>query len=356
MKLNEFGTNDVRGVNYYGSAAIQRKQNQLAGNADANLTTKETLGKNIFVNKFIEKATTGLDNALKSGAISATAPVQPTTPASSSSPTSPSPEEIRKQKQAAAISAINAKPTSNQPTQPSQATQFTAATKPSATTMPATNQPAQQKIDPKKAAELKGRLSAGQGLGSKTGGGFQNYVAGSGERMTGVDASKAPIFKKIAREDYQIESKYDKLNAIFESILNEQSPTISSFILDAWKAYLHGVNLSDPQLMAKAQALANQVQATYAKDKGRAALNQLADLAWYASSASAVATGQNKVNDDDDDDNYGAGTQSNLGNIQGTGTMRQAYGQIRKILDKLGKNERAELITALQNTEEKANI
>ena len=50
MKLNEFGTNDVRGVNNYGSAAFQRKQNQRAGNIDANLTTKETLGKNIFVN------------------------------------------------------------------------------------------------------------------------------------------------------------------------------------------------------------------------------------------------------------------------------------------------------------------
>jgi len=36
--------------------------------------------------------------------------------------------------------------------------------------------------------------------------------------------------------------------------------------------------------------------------------------------------------------------------------MRQAYGKVRKILSTLGKNERTELITALQNAEEKANI
>ena len=99
MKLNEFGTNDVRGVNNYGSAAFQRKQNQRAGNIDANLTTKETLGKNIFVNKFIQKASAGLDNALKSGAISATTPIPTTQPTQPTQPTTgPSPEQIRKQK------------------------------------------------------------------------------------------------------------------------------------------------------------------------------------------------------------------------------------------------------------------
>ena len=370
MKLNEFGTNDVRGVNNYGSAAFQRKQNQLAGNADANLTTKETLGKNIFVNKFIQKASAGLDNAVKSGAISATAPVQPTQPTqptqstqptqptqstqptqpTQSTTTGPSPEEIRKQKQAAAVRAIDAKPevsTTKAPTGTAMPT--TPYQIPGLGTNPnQTKSTPQQptKMTPQQTAALKGRLKAGSGATSSPSG-FKDYTAGSGERMTGVDQSGAPIFKKIQRE-----SKFDKLNIIFESIVNEQSPTISSFVLDAWKAYLQGVDLSNPQIMTKAQELANQVQATYAKDKGTAALNQLADLAWYASSASAVSTGQNKVDNDD----YEVSSPSYSGEVQGTGTMIQAYGKVRKILSTLGKNERTELITALQNAEEKANI
>jgi len=203
------------------------------------------------------------------------------------------------------------------------------------------------KMTPQQTAALKGRLKAGSGATSSPSG-FKDYTAGSGERMTGVDQSGAPIFKKIQRE-----SKFDKLNIIFESIVNEQSPTISSFVLDAWKAYLQGVDLSNPQIMTKAQELANQVQATYAKDKGTAALNQLADLAWYASSASAISTGQNRVDNDDD---YEVSSPSYSEEVQGTGTMRQAYGKVRQILSTLGKNERTELITALQNAEEKANI
>ena len=354
MKLNEFGTNDVRGVNNYGSAAFQRKQNQRAGNIDANLTTKETLGKNIFVNKFIQKASAGLDNALKSGAISATTPIPTTQPTQPTQPTTgPSPEQIRKQKQAAAISAIDAKPEATPTKAPVGTTMPTTpyqipglGTNPNQLKVtPQSQQPA--KMTPQQTAALKGRLKAGAGATSSTSG-FKDYTAGSGERMTGVDQSGAPIFKKIQRE-----SKFDKLNLVFESIVNEQSPTISSFVLDAWKAYLQGVDLSNPQIMTKAQELANQVQATYSKDKGITALNQLADLAWYASSASAISTGQNRVDNDDD---YEVSSPSYSGEVQGTGNMRKAYEKVRQILSTLGKNERIELITALQNAEEKANI
>jgi hypothetical protein len=70
-------------------------------------------------------------------------------------------------------------------------------------------QPAQQKMDPNKAAELKGRLKAGQGVGQTAGGGFKNYVAGSQEKFQGADASGAPVFKKLQREGaYGFESKF----------------------------------------------------------------------------------------------------------------------------------------------------
>ena len=72
--------------------------------------------------------------------------------------------------------------------------------------------PAEQpagKLDQKAQNALKARLKAGQGAGAKTGGGFQNYVAGSQEKFQGADASGAPVFKKLQREGaYGFESKF----------------------------------------------------------------------------------------------------------------------------------------------------
>ena len=65
------------------------------------------------------------------------------------------------------------------------------------------------KLDQKAQNALKAKLKAGQGAGAKTGGGFQNYVAGSQEKFQGADASGAPVFKKLQREGaYGFESKF----------------------------------------------------------------------------------------------------------------------------------------------------
>jgi hypothetical protein len=80
------------------------------------------------------------------------------------------------------------------------------------TAAPAQTAPAEQptgKMDPKAQNALKARLKAGQGAGAKTGGGFQNYVAGSQEKFQGADASGNPVFKKLQREGaYGFESKF----------------------------------------------------------------------------------------------------------------------------------------------------
>jgi hypothetical protein len=49
-------------------------------------------------------------------------------------------------------------------------------------------------------ARLQGQRAAGKTTASQTGAGFKNYVGGSEEKMTGVDASGAPVFKKLQRE------------------------------------------------------------------------------------------------------------------------------------------------------------
>lgn len=134
---------------------------------------------------------------------------------------------------------------------------------------------APQKLDPQAAAKLKGRLKAGQGIGKKTGTGFSNYVKGSGERLQGADATGAPVFKKIQRE-----SQYDRLNALFEGLLTE-AETISQFFKRWLPTYMRGIDMSDPHT----QELIQKIQDTYAQDKGKAALTQLANAAYAASFA-----------------------------------------------------------------------
>ena len=140
---------------------------------------------------------------------------------------------------------------------------------------PAAQPTGPQKLDPQAAAKLKGRLKAGQGIGKKTGAGFSNYVKGSGERLQGADATGAPVFKKIQRE-----SQYDRLNALFEGLLTE-AETISQFFKRWLPTYMRGIDMSDPHT----QELIQKVQDTYAQDKGKAALPQLANAAYAASYA-----------------------------------------------------------------------
>lgn len=217
MRLNDFQQRiDEKLENWignYGASAVQQMKNRLSGDTEGELSVAQKMGKNKFVNDFISHAYGTLNSEIQSGRVDPNPPVA-------------------------------------QPTGP-------------------------QKLDPKAAAKLKGKLKAGQGLGKKTGAGFGNYVKGSGERFQGADATGAPVFKKIQRE-----SQYDRLNALFEGLLTE-AETISQFFKRWLPTYMRGVNLSDPHT----QELIQKIQDTYAQDKGKAALTQLANAAYAASFA-----------------------------------------------------------------------
>lgn len=217
MRLNDFQQRiDEKLENWignYGASAVQQMKNRLSGDTEGELSVAQKMGKNKFVNDFISHAYGTLNSEIQSGRVDPNPPVQ-------------------------------------KPTEP-------------------------QKLDPKAAAKLKGKLKAGQGLGKKTGAGFGDYVKGSGERLQGADATGAPVFKKIQRE-----SQYDRLNALFEGLLTE-AETISQFFKRWLPTYMRGVNLSDPHT----QELIQKIQDTYAQDKGKAALTQLANAAYAASFA-----------------------------------------------------------------------
>ena len=77
-----------------------------------------------------------------------------------------------------------------------------------------------------------------------------------------------------------VETKYLKLNNIFEQIVNE-AESISQYLQKWFKQYMHGVNYSSYK--SDIDKMINDVQNTYKKDKGKAALTKLANTAWVLS-------------------------------------------------------------------------
>jgi hypothetical protein len=75
----------------------------------------------------------------------------------------------------------------------------TPAATPATTTPPTGGKLTQAQQDAMK-ARLQGQRAAGKTTASQTGSGFKDYVGGSEEKMAGVDASGAPVFKKLQRE------------------------------------------------------------------------------------------------------------------------------------------------------------
>jgi hypothetical protein len=105
-------------------------------------------------------------------------------------------------------------------------------------------------------------------------------------------SGRNPNASAVTREN----KAFEKLNNIFEGILNVNEAagqSISQYIQGLFLEYLHGVKvpMNDPATVSKFKTLADEVQATYAKDNGKNALTKLADLGW-ALSHSPEATQQ----------------------------------------------------------------
>jgi hypothetical protein len=100
------------------------------------------------------------------------------------------------------------------------------------------------------------------------------------------------LLKENKSNKYVIaESKFYKLNVIFESIINEEGEggkeSIASYLLRWLTQYTNSMgNFSND---AQIKALASQVQATWAKDKGKAALQKMAQNIWSKSRAGGAA-------------------------------------------------------------------
>jgi hypothetical protein len=83
------------------------------------------------------------------------------------------------------------------------------------------------------------------------------------------------------------ESKYTKLNNIFESIMLSEAESISQFLQRWVPTYMRGTDMSDPNT----QALIKGVEDTYQRDQGQAAMKKLATAAFAATRSGAPSGG-----------------------------------------------------------------
>lgn len=392
MKLNELNLSHVIGD--FGASALKQAGNRLTGNAEGNLSVKDKMAKEKFIADFIGRATTNLTSAIQSGLVDPNAQANPaaggTVPSQQGTPQQPetdtgaqkTPDQIRKEKLAIGAQAAQDNMASNPaPTQPGtpeapktpeqiRQEKQAAATQTAQQQMANNPAPTQQsKMTPQQVAALKGRLKAGA---TQTSGqsGFKNYVGGSGERMTGVDKSGAPVFQKIQRE-----SKYSKLDYILESIINideaDEAQSISEYLQNMFNQYLKlPKGITDPKAKAQVKKLADQAQATYKQDKGKAALTQLANLGFaisysQGSGATQAAVSTTQTNAPSALDAISRGVDKGLGKTpadtgstpasatdagaQSTGAGASSeYEQVIALVDKLSTEEKQQLLKALQ--------
>jgi hypothetical protein len=260
IQLSSFGLGD------YGSALGK----QLVGKG-GGLTKQDLMTQNIYIKNFVSNALSNLNNAIKGGLVDPKKTDKPaqTVPGASNpninvtvggKPVSAAPANLYKP------TAAQAKPASAAPQAPvgmKYSTTFSpnatkAQTGTPAQTAPAAAQPKQTVAQ--KAAAYKQQQAKIKAAGIK-------------------NQPKKPVTPNIR------ESSYDRLNALFEHILEAASPeqtdaqSVKDYLKTVWYPnYLKGVNWKPNE--QQIDKLLQQVQDTYAKDNGRAALNQLASLSY----------------------------------------------------------------------------
>ena len=96
--------------------------------------------------------------------------------------------------------------------------------------------------------------------------------------------------KQGAEKGIHENTKYAKLNAIFESILLNEAVSISDYLKRFTTNYLKAdVNAADPELQIEIDRLTKKIESTYKKDKGKAAFRELANFAYGEAAAGGTA-------------------------------------------------------------------
>jgi hypothetical protein len=117
-----------------------------------------------------------------------------------------------------------------------------------------------------------------------------------GAGLTWTDLGLSVLVESNTKKYRIVESRYLKLNNIFESILEADSGklSISQYLKNQWyPQYMKGVNYAVNQAVIDKGI--DAVQATYAKDRGRGALEKLGQVSYAVSKGNVPAGAANIV-------------------------------------------------------------
>lgn len=216
----------------YGDALAKQTFGQAKG-----LTKQDIMASNIFTKNFVSSALSSLDSAIKGGLVlpPRKAPAAPKAPKPKAQPTPTTPQAAVDQR----LQRAAASPTS-----------------------------------PEATAAVDARLQRAQ---QQTPG-----PTSVSDKLDRAAAQRGQVTNKKMLPRVR-ESAYDRLNSLFESIVNEQAKyKIKDYLKTVWfPQFMKGVDYQPNQ--AKIDQLLQQVERTYHTDGGRAALTQLASLSFAIS-------------------------------------------------------------------------
>jgi hypothetical protein len=405
QKLDELDLAHVIGD--YGAAGAKQIGNRLFGNkALGQLSVNDRMTKDIFLRDFTGNATSALLSAIESGLVdpNAKAGATPQPPTQAKAPAVPlTPAQVRQQKQAAATQTAQANMAGNpvqaksgQPVQPQQAELTQTPQTPAQIRQQkqaAAAQAAQAGMTPKAVApvaqtpaqirqqkQAAAAQAAQAGMTAKPAAPVAPKARGGkvpGQLSMTPNAVRKRNARSIAADRNRLigdtgnvnESIYNKLNYLFEGLMNLDEATMTQTVapggkvvgqsnkqqqaaaapakrsisnyLQSWFKKYTLIDQMAPDAQKQAIDLMNKVEATWGQDHGKAALAQLGNLAFTLKQsaeeqpAQAAATGA-------------AGTASQ--NANQTGQKLLSYLQLKGMVNKLRKRDRLSLLRYLEKT------
>jgi hypothetical protein len=247
MKINEI--NQPKQIDEgIGSALIGDRAAAAVRGFFSGKGTKHTMYQQAFLKDFYQDAITSLDNGVRGGFIN---------PGLASDAASP-----------------DAAPANQKAPPPSSAAIPTT----SPTQVPPAQQTGQQ-MSPQQTATAKMQTRAG--------------VQPTGQKMTAAQRTRAQLQARkmqAAQKPKPVkESSYDKMNRIFESIMEvegNEGVSIGKFMTDWFAAYM--TNTKWESYRAQVDPMIQAIENSYAKDRGKAAIKQLAKTAFSISKLSPM--------------------------------------------------------------------
>lgn len=301
-QLNELQLSSLLGD--YGAA--QMKQ---AFGAGAGRTKQDIMTQNIFIKNFVSNALTSLKSAIQGGVVDPGKKiipkaqagdfekrVQPTTATAGDIGDFDLKDKVAKEKEAQALAAKEKAEQDalaardKQAADVAQARSYRAAASPTSPDASAAVDARMQRASQAKQASLPEPTSVADKL---------DRAAAQRPAVNTTGSQSLPASEKSKVRKTQLfnplkvvsESTYDRLNQIFEKILNEAVAvpdedttkySIEQYLKDVWfPNYMKGVDTTANA--QKIDQIVKQVADTYPKDGGRAALTQLANLSYAIS-------------------------------------------------------------------------